>query len=184
MRSFLLAALMLALAACGPRATAPPPNPALDKLFVELAAAPNAAEAAPIEQRIWGVWNNSGSPTVDILLERAQAAEAAGELDRAHALLDKAASVKPDFAEIYSRRAVLEFKSENPPDAVRDIEKTLALEPRHFAALTGLGMIYESMGAEKAALEAYESALEIHPNLEAAKAGVARLKPAMEGREG
>lgn len=184
MRAALLALLALTLAACGQQAKGPPPNPALDKLFIELADAPNAAEAAPIEQRIWGVWNNSGSPTVDILLERAQAAEAGGDLERAHAFLDEAATVKPEFAEIYSRRAVLEFRSENVPDAMRDIEKTLTLEPRHFAALAGLGMIYESMGAEKAALEAYQSALEIHPNLEAAKAGVSRLKPAMEGREG
>ncbi len=182
-RRSVLALFVVALAACTPQAKAPPANPALDKLFADLAAAPNALEAAPIEQRIWIVWSTSGSPTVDILLERAQGAEAAGDLPRARAFLDEAAVLKPDYAEIYNRRAALAYANEDFKGAIADIERTLEREPRHFGAYAGLGMIYEAIGENRAALEAYKSALRVHPNLEAAKAGVQRLEPQTEGRE-
>ena len=179
----LILACAFALAACSPQVKEPPANPALDKLFAELAAAPNAAEAAPIEQRIWILWSTSGSPTVDILLERAQGAEAVGDNSRARAFLDEAAKLKPGYAEIYNRRAALAFAQEDFPAAIADIERTLEREPRHFGAYAGLGMIYEGLGEERAALEAYESALEINPNMESAKAGRERLKRETEGRE-
>ena len=183
MRAALLALVLVLVAACTPAVKGPPPNPRLDKLFAELAAAPNQAEAGPIEARIWNVWNQSGSPTVDILLERAQAAEAGGDVNHARAFLDRAAEILPNYAEVYDRRAVLAMNSEDAQSAIEDISKTLELEPRHFGALAGLGMIYESMGQKKAALAAYKDALAIHPNLEAAKQGVKRLEPALEGRE-
>jgi tetratricopeptide (TPR) repeat protein len=182
MRAALLAFAVL-LAACGPHAKAPPANPRLDKLFDQLAQAPNAAEAAPVEAKIWAIWNQSGSPTVDILLERAQAAEAGGDLDRARQFLDQAAEILPAYAEIYDRRAVLAMNANDTASAIEDIERTLEREPRHFGALAALGMIYETMGQERAALEAYRDALAIDPTLEQAKQGVKRLEPHLDGRE-
>jgi hypothetical protein len=44
-------------------------------------------------------------------------------------------------------------------------------------------MIYEDMGQEKAALQAYRRALEIHPMLESARQGVSRLEPKVEGQD-
>src|SRR5262245_723825 len=113
MRAALLALVLAFVAACTPQAKGPPPNQRLDKLFAELAAAPNEAERAAIEARIWNVWNQSGSPTVDILLERAQAAEAGGDINHARAFLDRAAEILPNYAEVYDRRAVLAMNSED-----------------------------------------------------------------------
>jgi tetratricopeptide (TPR) repeat protein len=172
-----------AIASCAPAAQGPARNPRLDTLFAELAVAPNAGDAAPIEQRIWAIWSESGSPTVDILLERAQAAEAGGDLPRAQRFLDSAADILPAYAEIYDRRAVVRLHANDPAGAIKDIEATLAREPRHFGALAALGMIYENMGQNRAALKAYEDALEIDPHLEDAAQGVKRLKQQVEGRE-
>lgn len=173
--------LALGLAACGPQARKYKTDPRLDPLFTELKTAPDARASSAVEARIWRVWAESGSATVDILLERSQAAEAAGDVKLARSLLDQAVQILPDYAEAYNRRAVLAYSDDDYAAAIADIEDALRREPRHFGALIGLGMIYESMNQPKAALEAYKMALEIAPFLEQARAGEARLKPQVEG---
>ena len=54
---------------------------------------------------------------------------------------------------------------EETDEAVKDIEHALALEPRHFAALAGLGQIMVGLGNDKAALAAFDAALRINPSL-------------------
>jgi tetratricopeptide (TPR) repeat protein len=179
----LIVALCLALAACAPAAKTYKTDPRLDPLFKELRAAPDAVSASLIEAKIWRIWSQSGSATVDILLERAEAAEAAGNIRLARSFLDQAVQILPDYAEAYNRRAVLAFDADDRAAALEDIEEALEREPRHFGALSALGMIYESMGHKRAALEAYKAALAIDPFFDQAKQGAARLKPALEGRE-
>jgi tetratricopeptide (TPR) repeat protein len=181
----LIASLSLALAicACGPVTKHYKTDPRLDPLFVQLKAAPDALDASVIEAKIWGIWSESGSATVDILLERATAAESAGDVTLARSFLDQAVQILPDYAEAYNRRAVLAFDADDRAAAIADIEDALKREPRHFGALAGLGMIYESMGQKRAAYEAYKAALAIDPFLDQAKQGVARLGPTFEGRE-
>jgi tetratricopeptide (TPR) repeat protein len=185
MRSVILSVcLALALAACGQIVGKTyKSDPRLDPLFAELKAAQDPASAQQVEARIWRIWGESGSATVDILLERAQAAEAAGDKSLARTFLDQAVQILPDYAEAYNRRAVLSFDSEDTALALSDIEEALKREPRHFGALAGLGMVYEAMGHNKAAYEAYRQALELDPFLEQAKQGVARLKAEVEGRD-
>ena len=132
---------------------------------------------------IWARWADSGSPTVNILLERATAAEAAGDRDLASAYLDQASDLAPDFAEPWNRRANLAYRAEDYPGAIAAIQETLRREPRHFAAYTALGLIYEELGQSRAALEAFRAALAIHPHYEAATQGVQRLEPRVDGRE-
>ncbi len=182
MRALLLA-LLVALAACAPAAQPPRGDPKLDPLFADLAAAPDAASAGVIEARIWQEWSRSGSATVDILLERAEAAEAAGDKALARGFLDDATALLPSYAEAFNRRAVLAFDADDPIGAIKDIEATLQREPRHFGAWAGLGMIYESVGREDAALRAYREALEIHPFLEQARRGAERLEDATSGQD-
>jgi lipoprotein NlpI len=183
-RTFLAICIAFALAACGQVASKQyTTDKRLDPLFAELKAAQDPQTAQQVEAKIWRIWNESGSATVDILLERAQAAEAAGDKALARTFLDQAVQILPDYAEAYNRRAVLAFDSEDSAAALSDIEDALKREPRHFGALAGLGMVYEALGHEKAAYEAYKQALELDPFLEQAKQGVARLKPDVEGRD-
>jgi tetratricopeptide (TPR) repeat protein len=185
MRRFVFAlAAALTLASCGANERGPTRvDPELDTLFVELGQSPDAAAAASIEQQIWVRWADSGSPTVNVLLERAAMAANDGDTELANRFLDQASDLAPDFAEPWNRRANLAYRSEDYSGAISAIQETLRREPRHFAALAALGIIYEELNQPRSALEAYRAALVIHPHYEVAQQGVRRLEPRVDGRE-
>jgi len=185
MRRFIIAvATALTLAACNAGSSAPTrADPELDALFAQLEQTEDAQQAAPIEQAIWARWADSGSPTVNILLERANAAESAGDAELAERFLDQASDLAPDYAETWNRRANLYYSTDDYPGAIAAIQETLKREPRHFGALAGLGLIYEELGQQRAALEAFRAALVIHPHYEVAIQGVRRLEPRVDGRD-
>ncbi len=141
----------------------------LDDLFKTLAAAKSPMEAHPAEQRILALWTRSGSATVDLFLSWADKAMAEKNFPRALDLLDQVTVLKPDFAEGYNRRATVYYMMDDYRDSIRDIRKTLALEPRHFGALSGLGAMLAEMGDTRRAEEIYRKALELHPNLTSVK---------------
>lgn len=183
-RAFAPLFVALTLAACGVREEArAPADPALEAMFAELAQAENAQAASAVEARIWTRWADSGSPTVNVLLERAAAAESAGDNELASRFLDQACDLAPDFAEPWNRRASIAYEAEDYAGAISAIQETLKREPRHFGALAGLGLIYEELGQERAALEAFRAALAVHPHYEMAQRGVARLAPRVDGRD-
>jgi tetratricopeptide (TPR) repeat protein len=183
-RLVLFLSVTLALAACGPADhAAVHADPQLDALFAQLAQAPDDASAAKIESQIWTRWADSGSPTVNILVERAAAADGSGDEQLALRFLEQASDLAPDFAEPWNRRANLAYRNHDYADAIAAIQETLKREPRHFAALAGLGAIYEELGQVRSALQAYRSALAIDPHYDAARQGVRRLEPKVEGRE-
>ena len=184
LRRAFLALCLITLAACGlGERVRTPHDPQLDALFAQLRVARDADAAKPIEERIWARWARSGSPTVDILLERAAAAENAGDKELAGEFLTQASDLAPGFAEPWNRRAVLAYDSKDYSGAIRAIEETLKREPRHFGALTGLALIYEDLGRPRSALLAYRAALEVHPHFAEALRGVARLAPQVEGSD-
>ena len=76
----------------------------------------------------------------------------------------------PDYAEAWNRRATIHYLLGNYQDSLADIEQTLTLEPRHFGALSGVGLIMQQLGENEKALHAFEQVLEISPqNVGAAK---------------
>lgn len=139
--------------------------------------------APEIEQRIWTLWLDSGSPTVNLLMERGVAALDAGDLELARDMFDRAVLIRPQFAEAWNRRATVFFLEDDYVDAVQDLEQALRHEPRHFGAWTGLGLIFENIGATARAVEAFDRALAIHPNLEVAKQARSRLGTVSSGRQ-
>jgi tetratricopeptide (TPR) repeat protein len=185
MRRFLIAfALASTLAACGQRETVRAINdPQLDALFERLAEAPDDSSARELEEQIWGRWADSGNETVDILLERARAAEVAGEAELAVQFLDQASDLAPNFAEPWNARARIAYAASDYRAAIAAIQETLKREPRHFGAYGALGLIYEEMNEERLALEAYRAALAVHPHYEIAVQGARRLEPRVDGRE-
>jgi tetratricopeptide (TPR) repeat protein len=140
-------------------------HPLLDELFRQLAGAGSAAEAAGVEERIWSLWLESGQSDVEESLERGMLAMGTGDYAAARLAFDRVVAAAPGFAEGWNKRATLYFLMGNFEASLRDIERTLALEPRHFGALSGLAMIREAQGRPFQALEALERVQHVHPRL-------------------
>jgi len=154
----------------------------LDALFTRLAAADERGWE-PVQAEIWALWTQSGSASMDLLLQRAAKAIEAGDLDAALGFANDLVRLDPDFAEGWNQRATIHFMRGELGRSVADIQRTLALEPRHFGAIFGLGMILERTGDKKGAMLAYRRGLELHPNLPGAREAVDRLAPDVDGRE-
>ena len=78
-------------------------------------------------------------------------------------LLDEVIAEAPDYAEGWNQRAFVLFLQGNYEASLEDIDKTLALEPRHFGALSGKAMIFMTLGRVKLGQETLRQAVEIHP---------------------
>lgn len=154
----------------------------LDDLFDKLQDA-DPTSAPGIEQEIWNEWSKSGSPAMDLLLIRGRNAMEEGDtrtaIEHLTALVDHA----PDFAEGWNSLATAYFEAGELGPSIDAIAKTLTLNPRHFGALTGLGMIFEELGDKQRALAAYKAALAVDPWLQNAKESVKRLEAETGGQE-
>lgn len=154
----------------------------LDDLFARLQKA-DTEQAGRIESEIWIEWSKSGSPALDLLLQRGRDAMAAGDnvtaIDHFTAIIDQ----DPSFAEAWNARATAYFNAGDFGPAVADIGRALTLNPRHFGALSGLGMILEESGKTDRALEVYKAALALHPHLEGVQDAIKRLETEAEGQE-
>jgi tetratricopeptide (TPR) repeat protein len=155
----------------------------LDFLFGALKAAPDAETAKGVEERIWALWFASGSDTADLLMTRIKAAVEGKDLDLAIELLDAVVEIKPDYVEAWNRRATVHFLKKDYGASLADIRQVLAREPRHFGALSGLGMIMQELGEEKRALDIFRRAIELHPHIERIPDLVKQLTEKVEGRD-
>ncbi|WP_208983886.1 MULTISPECIES: tetratricopeptide repeat protein [Stappiaceae] len=153
----------------------------LDELFANLAKSDNPKEAARIGREIQMFWMDSGSDTVDVLMSRAGKAIQADDHALALDLLDTVVILKPTYAEGWNRRATVHYMQEDFGKSLVDIERTLALEPRHWGALSGLAIIQRRLGFENEALTTFKRALEINPSLENANKAVKDLEKDAEG---
>ena len=70
----------------------------------------------------------------------------------------------PDYAEAWNRRATLHYLLGNYQESIGDIEKVLALEPRHFGAMEGLGLIFINLQEYDQAIKIYKEMLKILPH--------------------
>jgi len=155
----------------------------LDFLFGALKLAPDDTTAKAIEERIWALWVVSRSDTANLLMTRAKTAIEAHETDLAIELLDSIIKIKPDYVEAWNRRATLYYLKKDYGRSLADIREVLKREPRHFGALSGLGLILQDIGDDKQALEVYRRALAVHPRLQRIPDLVKTLQEKVEGRD-
>jgi tetratricopeptide (TPR) repeat protein len=166
-----------------PRPNKPDRSRDLNFLFGALKAAPDAEAAKSVEVRITSLLANSGSDTTDLLMQRAKRALDAKDNNLSLELLDAVVDIRPEFAEGWNRRATLHFLNKNYVAAIADIRHVLAIEPRHFGAMVGFGMILHELDEDALALKVLRKALEVHPYLERIDELVKTLSEKVEGRE-
>ncbi len=166
-----------------PRALRADRTQALDRLFDALKVAPDEESAKYIENRIWAIWLTSTSDTANLLMGRVKTAIEAKDFELAIKLLDAIIDIKPDYVEAWNRRATIFYAQKDLGRALADIQAVLTREPRHFGALSGLGIILQDIGDDKHALEAYRRALAIHPHIERIPDLIKKLTDKLEGRD-
>jgi tetratricopeptide (TPR) repeat protein len=136
----------------------------LDDLFARLETAKAQEDGEEIVAQIWKLWQQSGNPELDAALERAILI-----MGRAPALampvLDDIVARAPNWAEAWNKRATVLYLMGEHDRSVADIDRVLALEPRHFGALAGLGLIHIDKGQTREALAAFRRALAVNPFL-------------------
>ncbi len=163
-RAFLVAFLLLV-----PAAGAAQDAGRLDDLFARLAVAEEAGDARTVERLIWAEWLRSGDGETDVLMKRAITAMAAQHFGKALEILDTVVARAPGFAEGWNKRATVLYLVRRFDESLADIERVLALEPRHFGAISGVALIRLAQGDKAAALAAVLRALEIYPLLPGAR---------------
>ena len=165
----------------------PPPPPTraetLDRLLGRLAKSEDAVEARGIAATVQRLWMQSGSDTADLLMERAVTAMNGKRHDVAAALFDQIIALRPGWAEAWNKRATLRFLDDDDAGSMEDISHVLAIEPRHFGALSGMGFILERHGEDGAALKALRRALSVYPEDADVRKAVDKLTPAVDGQD-
>ncbi|APO76214.1 tetratricopeptide repeat-containing protein [Rhizobium etli 8C-3] len=157
------------------------PKQHLDNLYAQLKRERDPDKASGIAEEIRLEWNNSGSATVNLLMQWADKAIEEKRNPAALDFLDQAIALKPDYAESWNRRATLNYAMGNYRKSMSDIEHVLDLEPRHFGALSGLATILNMSGNDQLTLKAWERFLEVYPANRAAQQQANTLSEKLAG---
>jgi tetratricopeptide (TPR) repeat protein len=169
--------LIIALVLAGLHsATAQQPSDELDRLFAKLRDPATGSEVLRIEPQIWSLWMQGGSAAENDKLALATASMNLGALPLAEKQLNELLATSQNFPEAWNKRATLYFMMGRLDDSLADIVKVLDLEPRHFGALSGRGMIYQRQGKNPEALSAFKEALNINPKMVGARIAVQQLE--------
>ena len=158
-------------------------DPQLDDLFISLQAGPSETQAANLELEIWTRWDNHPyDPSANRQMKKGIKLMNSGHLGAAEDVFSGIINSHPDFAEAWNKRATVRFFRGNDTGSASDILQVIKLEPRHFGALSGLGMIRVRAGDLEGALKAYKAAQRMNPYLPHIEAIIGQLGKKLKGR--
>ena len=140
-------------------------DPALDDLFEQLAVTTSDEEASNIPREIWQRWTANDDPDVSQLMQIGIRALNYSTYRKALQSFDRVIEIAPEFAEGWNKRAPLYYHIKEYRRSIDDIKQTLRLEPRHFGAWSGLGLISVAQDNYSGALAAFKKALSINPHI-------------------
>ena len=155
-------------------------NP-LDPLFDALKRERNPDKAKGIASQIATNMGDSGSPTVNLLMQWAATAIKEKRNGAALDFLDQVTVLDPAYPEGWNRRATLHYTMGNTRKSMADIAEVLKREPRHFGALAGMAGILMEAGKTELALKAWEDYLAVYPADRDAQEAVAKLSEKIAG---
>ena len=143
-------------------------DPELDQLFLQLEHSTNPSQATSFEKRIWQIWMEHPLPEMTTKLRKGTQAMQLQNYEEALEHFSELTRQVPQFAEGWNKRATVLYLLGRFHESSVDVERTLQLEPRHFGALSGKGLILMKLKDWSGAIEAFQEGLKIHPNLPAA----------------
>jgi tetratricopeptide (TPR) repeat protein len=134
------------------------------------------------EHSLWAIWNRSGDPKIDALLQEGIHLIQSDRLDEAITKLDEVVKGAPGFPEGYNRRATAYYLAGQYEKSIADCEEAIRRNPMHFGALSGLGYNYFKLGKPERAIRYFERALDINPNKPRIRSIVIELERALHQR--
>jgi tetratricopeptide (TPR) repeat protein len=158
-------------------------DPRLPDLFAILGDEGEPLRSQNTEREIWSIWTKHEDEGINNLMVHGAQMMGAGKFDEALKSFNLIVATKPDFAEGWNKRATVHYLMGAYAASVRDIEATLVLEPKHFGALAGLGLIYRAIGKPKAAMKAFRKTLEIYPWSVGAQLQIEQLQEELKGEK-
>ena len=138
-------------------------DPRLNNLFKKLNETESQKEISDLIKDIWNIWYQVDNPKVIEYFEKGIQAMSIRNYPLAIRFFNNLIEEDPNFAEAWNKRATVYFMMGNFDKSMLDIIKTLELEPRHFGALDGMGLIFIHKGQYKEAIRVYDRMLEIFP---------------------
>ncbi len=120
---------------------------------------------ANAEQALWSIWFRSDDESIDAMMQKGVNHIKKRRYDEAVRVFSEVIRIAANYAEGYNQRAIAYFMSDELSKSVEDCKRTIELNPFHFGAFAGMGQCYLKLGDLSAALDAFQRALEINPNL-------------------
>ncbi len=154
---------VLSLLSVSTTALANQTNPRLDTLFVKLNKAQTVRQAQLVEYEIMQIWNKSGNKEIDQRMNLADTVMRNGSAQEALEIMAVITKEKPNFSEAWNLHATILFLMGKYKESLSSIDRTLALEPRHFGALIGKGHIFAQQKRFKEALTVFKTARNLYP---------------------
>ena len=133
-------------------------------LLDDLSSAQTLSDAQPIIAALWDAWINAHqSDEEKALMLRGMSAMNAGSLAAAEKIFGDLIEVNREFTEAWNKRATVRFMLWKFEEARADVYEVLKQEPRHFGAISGLGMINLRLGQLEKAMQSYEKLRRVFP---------------------
>ena len=147
----------------------------LDDLFSTLLISTDLTTIRSTENQIWEIWFNHANDDVEQLIQMGVTRMNYNRYAEAMLIFTQLIENFSDYAEGWNRRATLHYILGNLDESIADIEKVLELEPRHFGALSGLGLVYLQQKQLSKAKQAFENLVDLHPNSPNAQENLLRV---------
>ena len=144
-------------------------DPRLTNLFQQLQSSENDTHINKITNEIWDIWHETNDYSIQPDFNRGIESMQRNDLSMSISFFTRVIEKKPEFAEAWNKRATVYFMVGEFDKSMLDIKETLKLEPRHFGAMDGMGLIFMHLQQYDEAIKIYNQMLKIFPNNQSIK---------------
>ena len=131
---------------------------------------------AAAQSTMWAIWLRSGDDEIEALMAEGIHRMELEQYAEAIEIFDQIIARAPKFAEGYNKRATVYYLTQEFEKSMADIQRTLELNPVHFGALSGMGLCYLGLNEPRKALEWFERAVAVNPNLDSIQHYIERIR--------
>ena len=128
------------------------------------------------EQGLWLLWSRSGDPRIDAVMAQGGEEMQAGRYAEAIKIFTSVIKAKPQFAEGWNKRATAYYLAGDYDKSIADCGEVLKRNPKHFGALSGMGLVYTKLERYDEALKWFRKALDVNPNMAGVEMNIELLK--------